>query len=122
MVIKEPTPIPHKPRYVIVFRSRLRPGVEEEYGTRAQAIYELAVKMPGMLSAADFVAEDGERVSIIEFDSADNLRAWREHPDHMRAQEEGRARFYASYRIQICMVERTAEFDGATSTWQRSPW
>jgi antibiotic biosynthesis monooxygenase (ABM) superfamily enzyme len=59
--------------HVIVFRSRLRPGVEIDYDKRAGAMYDLAMTMPGLLASKDFVAEDGERVAIIEFDSAD---AW----------------------------------------------
>lgn len=99
-----------EPAYVIVFRSRLRPGVEAEYGARAEAVYQLAEKMPGMMSAQDFVAEDGERVSIIEFDSAEHLAAWREHPEHRKAQAEGREKFYTTYAIQICTVERSSRF------------
>jgi heme-degrading monooxygenase HmoA len=122
MTVREPSPITHRPHYVIVFRSRLRPGIEEEYDVRAEEVYQLALTMPGLIAARDYVAEDGERVAIVEFDSADNLRNWRQHPDHLRAQEEGRARFYASYRIQICVVERSAEFDAASDSWQRSPY
>ncbi len=97
-------------KHVIVFRSRLRPGIEAEYEARATAIDELARTMPGMLAARDYTADDGERVSIIEFDSAENLRRWREHPEHRLAQEQGRADWYSWYSIQICIVERASEF------------
>jgi len=73
-----------------------------------------------VLAAKDFVADDGERVAIIEFDSADHLRAWREHPDHLAAQREGRERWYASYQIQICPLERMSVYDAATKSWVRS--
>jgi hypothetical protein len=66
--------------YVIVFRSRLRPGVEADYGTRAGGMYELASTMPGLLSSRDYVADDGERVALIEFDTAEHLRAWARDP------------------------------------------
>ena len=107
--------------YVIVFRSRLRPGVEEAYGVRGGEIYGLAVDMPGLISAKDFVAEDGERVAIVEFDTAEHLRAWREHVEHKRAQQEGRDRWYASYQIQVCVVERSSAYDAATGAWIRTP-
>jgi heme-degrading monooxygenase HmoA len=106
--------------YVIVFRSRLRPGVEAEYGVRAETIYGIVSQMPGLLGSKDYLAEDGERVAVIEFDSAESLAAWREHPEHLKAQAEGRAKYYASYSIQICKVERGATFDAATDTWTRS--
>ncbi len=96
--------------YLIVFRSRLRPGVEAEYARRAEAIYEIAATMPGMLRARDYVGEDGERISVVEFDTAENLARWREHPEHVRAQQEGRERFYATYEIQICRIDRASRF------------
>lgn len=107
-------------RRVIIFRNRLREGVEAAYGEAAEGMYQIAAKMPGLIATKDFVAEDGERLSIIEFDSAQNLAAWREHADHRRAQAEGRARWYAEYSIQICDVVRSSRFDAATGTWERN--
>ena len=48
-------------RHVIVFRSRLRDGIADEYGPHAEKIYDLALHQPGFLAVKDFVAEDGER-------------------------------------------------------------
>ena len=107
--------------YVIVFRSRLRPGVEEEYGRRGEEIYALAQQAPGLISAKDFVADDGERVSIIEFDTEEHLLAWRDLAEHRRAQAQGRASFYTAYSIQICKVERASAFDLAAGTWEQRP-
>jgi heme-degrading monooxygenase HmoA len=108
--------------YTIVFRSRLRPDLDAaRYDALGNRMYELAVKMPGFLSAKDFTADDGERVTIVEFDTAEHLAAWREHPEHLPAQAEGRTSFYAAYSIQVCRVERSASFDAATGTWKRSP-
>ena len=100
-----------------MFRSRLNPGIEAEY---ADEIFAYAEKMPGFLSAKDFVADDGEQLTVIEFDTAEHLAAWRDHPEHAKAQAEGRAKFYASYQIQICKVERGASFDAATGAWNHS--
>src|SRR5690554_129397 len=107
--------------YVVVFRSRLRPGVEEAYARRGGEIYALAEKMPGLISARDYTAEDGERVAIIEFDTEANLLAWRDHAEHRRAQAQGREEFYSSYSLQICKVERAATFDHATLSWDQRP-
>jgi heme-degrading monooxygenase HmoA/ketosteroid isomerase-like protein len=105
---------------VIVFRSRLRDGVADAYGARADEIYGLATAMPGLVSSTDFVADDGERLALIEFDSAANLAAWRDHTEHRRAQAEGRDRWYARYSLQICAVVRESRFEAATGAWRRS--
>jgi len=96
---------------VIVFRSRLRPGVDpsplEPVGAR---MYELATQMPGFISYKDFASADGEGVSIVEFESLETLAAWRNHPEHLEAQRLGREQFFAEYRIQVCTIARAYSF------------
>ncbi len=96
---------------VIVFRSRLRPGVDEEFEARSAEMFGYASEMPGFRSIKAYTAEDGESVGIVEFDSAEELEAWRQRPEHLEAQREGREKFFAEYRIQVCEVVRTSDFD-----------
>ena len=91
---------------VVVFRSRLKPGVEKEIEALGARMYELASRMPGYVSYREYQAADGEAAAIVEFESAETLKAWREHPEHRAAQAAGRERFFSSYRIQVCKVER----------------
>jgi hypothetical protein len=53
---------------VTVFRSRLNPGVRDEYGQMARRMSELVKSFSGYISHKGFVAEDGERVTIVEFE------------------------------------------------------
>ena len=87
-----------------MFRSRLRPDAGDEYGAWAARMLELARAMPGFVDFKSFHADDGERVSIITFDSLETERAWRDHPDHQAAQGLGRDRFYEAYAIQVAEV------------------
>ena len=48
---------------VTIFRSRLRPNVEE-YPRMAQRMDELATSMPGYISHKSYLAEDGERLTL----------------------------------------------------------
>ena len=92
---------------VIVFRARLKPNVDQEALVRlGQRMYELASTMPGYLSYKDFASEDGENVSIIEFESLETLAAWREQPEHKSAQQRGREEFFSEYHIQVCAPVR----------------
>ena len=96
---------------VVVFRARLRPRVNQEaLAELGQRMHELASSMPGFISYKDFAAEDGENVSVIEFDSPETLAAWRNHPEHKAAQERGRGEFFAEYRIQVCTPVRDYRF------------
>ena len=57
------------------------------------------------------MSEDGERCSIIEFESAEHLHAWREHPEHREAMRIGRERFYAEYTLQVAEPGRESRFE-----------
>jgi heme-degrading monooxygenase HmoA len=91
---------------VTVFRSRLRPGVDDSYGPLAVEMVERARAMPGLVDVKSFAAADGERVTIVEFDTQEPHDAWRDDPEHRVAQRRGRGEFYASYAIQVCEVVR----------------
>jgi heme-degrading monooxygenase HmoA len=95
---------------VTVFRSRLLPGVREEYLELVARMNELAARMPGYVSHKGFFADDGERVTIVEFESEQATRAWRNHPEHAQAQWRARREFYAEYSIQVCEVLRDSKF------------
>jgi heme-degrading monooxygenase HmoA len=95
---------------VVVFRARIRPGAEQALASLGARMYELAAAMPGYISYKDFVAEDGENVSIIEFDSLEAVSAWREHPEHKIAQQRGRGELFSEFRIQVCTQARVSEF------------
>jgi heme-degrading monooxygenase HmoA len=97
---------------VVVFRSRLREGVEQEIMKVGARMYELASSMPGFISYKDFAAEDGEGVAIVEFDSLENVTAWRDHPEHKEAQRQGREAFFSEYCIQVCELVRESKMPG----------
>ncbi|WP_341679087.1 antibiotic biosynthesis monooxygenase [Niveibacterium sp. SC-1] len=96
---------------VVVFRSRLRADADmqalEAAGLR---MYQLASAMPGFVSYKDFASQDGEFVSIVEFEDEATLAAWRNHPEHMAIQERGRREFMSDYRIQVCTPLRDYAF------------
>jgi heme-degrading monooxygenase HmoA len=95
---------------VTVFRSRLRPGVREDYAALVKRMIELAKTMPGYISHKDFSAEDGERVTIVEFEHEEGLRAWRTNPENLAAQKLAREKYYTEYHIQVCTLDRESKF------------
>ena len=95
---------------VTVFRSRLRPEAVDEYTPTAQHMHELATTMPGYVSHKTFIAEDGERLTLVEFANEAAHQAWAKHPEHIAAQHAGRERFYSEYRISVCQMLRYNEF------------
>ncbi len=68
-----------------VFRSRLREEARAEYMALAGQMAQLAETMPGFLSRKTFVAEDGERLILVE------VRG-REIPEELVAKRAARER------------------------------
>jgi heme-degrading monooxygenase HmoA len=98
---------------VTVFRSRLRPGVREDYVALVEKIAAVARTMPGYISHKGFFADDGERVTIVEFEHEEGMRAWRTNPEHVAAQKLARTKYYTEYKVQICRLERESKFKAA---------
>ena len=86
---------------VTVFRSRLRPGLQDEYVALVDRMQQIARTIPGYISHKGFWADDGERVTIVEFEHEEGQRAWRMHPEHLEAQKLGRLKYYEMYDIKI---------------------
>jgi heme-degrading monooxygenase HmoA len=96
---------------VTVFRSRVQPGLQDEYLALVERMRQIAVTIPGYVSHKGFWAEDGERVTIVEFDHEEGQRAWRLHPEHLEAQRQGRLRYYQAYDLKVCSVLHQSRFE-----------
>jgi heme-degrading monooxygenase HmoA len=95
---------------VTVFRSRLMPGAREEYVALVDRMVKLAATIPGYISHKGFFADDGERVTVVEFEHVEGMRAWRMHPEHRAAQKMAREVYYSEYSVQVCNVIRESKF------------
>lgn len=95
---------------LVVFRSRIRPETADEFNALADEMMKIATAMPGFISYKVFRADDEERCSIIEFETEEQLLAWREQAEHSRAQELGRERFYSDYSLQVGVPSRESRF------------
>jgi len=96
---------------VVLFRTRLRADAGPDYAPLADRMLALAQAMTGFVSFKHYVARDGERISVVEFDSEVAARAWRDHPEHRDAQRRGRSDFYSWYRLQVCEQLREVVFE-----------
>ena len=93
-----------------LFRSRLKAGIDAEYEEQVRSTAPLAERTPGFIGHKMFFAEDGERITLVEFESMEAQRAWSLTQEHKAAAKAGRKHFYAEYTIQICSVLRESRF------------
>jgi heme-degrading monooxygenase HmoA len=95
---------------VTIFRSRLNPETKEEYMQWAGRMSELARTIPGYVSHKGFIADDGEKVTIVEFETEEGMRVWATHPEHVAAKKKGRKEFFTEYKVQVCSITRETGF------------
>lgn len=94
-----------------VFRSRLRAdAVDNGYSSLAMQMEARARAMPGFVDFKTFGSADGERLSLVIFDSRDHHDAWRDDVEHRQAQRGGRELFYSQYSIRVCEQTDDHEF------------
>jgi heme-degrading monooxygenase HmoA len=99
------------PSVITVFRSRLRADAAANgYAELAARMESRARAMAGFIDFKTFTATDGERVSIITFDTWDHHRAWRDDPEHRAAQRRGPQDFYSEYSIFVCEERHHHDF------------
>jgi heme-degrading monooxygenase HmoA len=99
---------------VVLFRSRLVPQ-PDGYAEMAQEMLDTAKSMPGFIDVKAFKAEDGERLTLVWWEDAETLRAWRTHARHLVAQQAGRERWYEYYTLEVAEVIRSKRFKRAAA-------
>jgi len=94
---------------VTVFRFRVASDTRSEFFKATKRMNELATRMPGYISHKVFVADDGEYLIHIEFESEKTMQAWGMHPEHLEAKANGRNAYFTEYQTQICTVIRQSK-------------
>jgi heme-degrading monooxygenase HmoA len=95
------TPAP--PYYAVIFTS-LRTDVDEGYGETAVRMLELAAQQPGYLGVES--AREGLGITISYWTDLDAIKQWKQHAEHLIAQQKGRDAWYETYKTRIVKVER----------------
>jgi heme-degrading monooxygenase HmoA len=100
---------------IVLFRSKLV-DEPEGYAEMAEEMESLAKTMPGFIDVKSYLAEDGERLTVVRWKDEETMRQWREHARHRLAQKAGRERWYAYYKSEVTKVIRESEFERATGS------
>lgn len=98
---------PPPPYYAVIFTS-VRTDVDAGYHGMAQRMLDLAAEQPGFLGAESARNEIG--ITISYWKDTDSIRRWKAHAEHQIAQALGKEKWYQTYRVRICLVERDYAF------------
>ena len=98
--------------YVNVFRSRKRAGFDAEaYAAEVARMETLARTQKGFIAYRRYRADDGEGLSMTEWETEEDARAWGRHPEHVAVQAKGRAEYYESYVVYVCVDPQVRRFE-----------
>ena len=95
------------PYYAVIFTS-VKKEIAEGYEQMAEKMVTLAKQQPGFIGVESARNEIGITVSY--WQSLEAISLWKQHTQHLIAQEQGKNNWYKHYKVRICLVEREYEF------------
>ncbi len=90
--------------YAVIFKAKIN-RLDSQYQATARRLRELATQE---FSCRDFVSvtENDFEISISYWDSLDDIHAWRENHEHLKAQAMGASHWYHTVEVEIVEVVR----------------
>ena len=95
------------PYYAVIFTSLLYENTKG-YNEMAIKMETFAKQQPGFLGIESAREEVGITVSY--WKTLDAIKIWKANVDHQGAQKLGKEKWYQSYKVRICKVEREYEY------------
>lgn len=86
----------------VIFKATIA-EFDDEYFRTAERLKDLAFKKYG---CQDFVSltEGNEEIAISYWQSMQQIRDWKNDPEHRRAQKMGRDKWYKAFKVEICEI------------------
>ena len=83
--------------YAVIFRAEIRKR-DKDYSEMAVHMRDLAADKYGCLEFYS-VTEGNQEIAISYWENQEQIRAWKQDPEHRAAQELGRSKWYESYHV-----------------------
>lgn len=93
--------------FAVIFHAEIA-QLDDEYFATAKQLRELALAQYGCL---DFIAstEGTREIAISYWPSLDHIKHWKQNAPHLQAQQQGKSRWYKSYKVEIVELVRSYE-------------
>ena len=101
---------PQPPYFAVIFTSVRHAHPDDGYDAMAARMEELARAQPGFLGVESARGSDGLGITVSYWTTAEAVRAWGQHAEHLLAQALGRERWYDTYTLRVAIVDRTHSF------------
>jgi len=90
--------------YAVKFRAEIN-ELDEAYSKIAARMRELALNQYGCVEFTS-VTEGDQEIAISYWENQEQIKAWKQNPEHLAAQELGRSKWYKSYHVHIVEIKR----------------
>lgn len=89
--------------FVVIFRAVAK-NLDADYSEMAAALRAIAFQE---FNCVDFkaVTEGRDEVALSYWNTLEDIRRWKAHPLHQKAQQLGRERWYESYSVEIAEIQ-----------------
>jgi len=94
--------------YAVIFKAEII-ELDDNYLYMAKRMRELAINEYG---CCDFVSttEDNLEIAISYWNDLDQIKKWKQDPEHLAAQRQGKSIWYKSYTVQVVEIIREYKF------------
>tara|TARA_R110002096_G_scaffold21043_7_gene68686 strand:- start:40165 stop:40485 length:321 start_codon:yes stop_codon:yes gene_type:complete len=99
---------PKAPYYAVIFTS-VNTENDEDYAKTADRMVELAKEQKGFLGVES--ARNDIGITVSYWKDLESIKNWKENAEHTLAREQGRKKWYQSYKTRIALVERDYGFE-----------
>jgi heme-degrading monooxygenase HmoA len=97
----------NKPYYAVIFTSTKKTK-NQGYAQMAKTMETLAAQQPGFLGLE--TAREKIGITVSYWESLEAIANWKQNTDHLVAQTIGKEKWYNTYSVRICKVEREYHF------------
>ena len=98
---------PEPPYFAVVFSSQRTAG-DLGYAAMAERMVELARQQPGFLGLESARGPEGFGLTVSYWRDEASIATWKAHAEHAVAQRLGRERWYGTFALRVCRVERAS--------------
>ena len=91
--------------YAVIFKAKIG-RIDREYTEASKRMRRLAREKYGCVEFS--VATEGdEEIAISYWESEEQIKSWKNDPEHLEVQEKGKSKWYRSYQVQVVKILRS---------------
>ena len=88
--------------YIVIFKATIH-QLDDEYSELAQVLRQKAFAEYNCQKFESYT-ENNQEITLSYWLSFEDIRAWKNDPTHLQAQQLGREKWYANFSTEICQT------------------